>query len=156
MKRTLIALIALAMLLPLGARMYAQDTNAPAHPPVHRPGDLLLPPPIVGALEMTATQQSQYETLKTAYQQEREAWIKAHKPDIDAIQAQMKQARQANDTATMGGLREQMHTALKPLYDLRKSYVEKVRDFLTDEQKDKLDKLFPQWKGGSGHPTPAG
>lgn len=155
MKRTLIALAALAICLSFTARTDAQDTNQPAHPPAHRPGELLLPPPIVGALALTPDQQSQYDTLKAQYQQDREAWIKAHKTDIDALQAQMKQARQANDTDKMADLRQQMHEAMKPLYDLRKQYVEKVRDFLTDEQKDSLDKLFPQWKSGPGHPTPS-
>jgi hypothetical protein len=154
MKRTVIALAALTMLLPLGARTNAQDTNAPAHPG-HRPGELL-PPPIVSMLALTPDQQSQYETLKTQYQVEREAWIKAHKPALDQIQTQMQAARQANDTDKMKDLREQQHEAMKPLYDLRKQYIEKLRDSLTDEQKSTLDKTFPQWKAGPGHPTPAG
>jgi len=155
MKRTLIALAALAMLLPLGARTNAQDTNAPAHPSAHRPADLL-PPPIVSMLGLTASQQAQYDTLKTQFGQEREAWSKAHQPEVNQLQAQMRLARQANDTNTIDNVRSQMRDLIKPLYDLRRQYVEKVRDFLTDQQKETLDKTFPQWKNGPGRPTPAG
>lgn len=156
MKRTLIALAALALLLPLGARTNAQDTNAPAHSAGHRPGDSLLPSPVVEALALSPDQKSQYDTLKTQYQQEREAWLKAHQTDLDVIQAEMLLARQANNQDKMADLRKQEHEAKQPLYDLRKQYVDKVRDFLTDDQKDKLDKIFPQWKAGPGGPTPAG
>jgi len=155
MKRTLIGLATLALALSFAAHTNAQTTNAPAAPAGHRSGDLL-PPPIVNMLALTPDQQSKYNALKAQYQQEREAWFKDHQDELDKIRHEIHLAQSTNDVSRMSELRQQQHEAIKPVYDLRKSYVDKVRDFLTDEQKDKLDKAFPQWKGGPGHPTPAG
>ncbi len=161
MKRTLIAFAAVALLLPFAAvRTEAQTTNTPppGHPTGIRPGDSVLPPVIVDKLALTADQKTQYDTLNVAYKKEHDAWMSAHQAQLDALQQQTQAARQANDHDKMDELRQQRRELMKPANDLRKQYLDKVRDFLTDDQKKTLDSNLPQWRGGGpgGPGGPAG
>jgi LTXXQ motif family protein len=151
MKRFLIAFAAVALLLPFAAaRTDAQNTNAPppGRPGGFRPGDSILPPPIVDKLALTADQKTQYDKLQADYKKEHEAWVSAHQAQLDALQQQTQAARQADDRDKMDGLRQQRRELMKPANDMRKQYQDKVRGFLTDDQKKTLDSSLPQWRGG--------
>ena len=155
MKRVIIAIAAVAMLLPFATtRTEAQNTNAPppGRPGGLRPGDSILPPPIVSKLALTADQKTQYDTLNAEYKKEHDAWISAHQAQMDTLQQQMQAARKANDRDKMDNLREQRRDLMKPVNDLRKQYLDKARGLLTDDQKKTLDSSFPQWRGGPGGP----
>jgi Spy/CpxP family protein refolding chaperone len=61
-------------------------------------------------------------------------------------------ARDAGDEATIQKLNDQR----KGHMDLRKSYIDKVRAFLTDEQKANLDKALEHARDGRGGHGPGG
>lgn len=151
MKRSLIAFATVALLLPFAAtRSDAQNTNAPppGRPASVRPGDAILPPLIVDRLALTADQKDQYDKLNAEYKKEHDAWTSAHQAQLDALQQQTQTARQANDHEKMDELRQQRRELMKPANDMRKQYLDKVRGFLTDDQKKMLDSSLPQWRGG--------
>jgi len=146
MKRGLIIACLIGLMAPLGVR--AQGTNAPPPPPPgggamrgNRPNmDNLLPPPVLADLALTADQKTKYDALAAAYKTDFAKWREANPPTGNPPTPEARQA----------------------VRDLRKSYTDKVRAFLTDDQKTKLDQALerarsrgprgPGGPGGSGGP----
>ena len=142
MKRRLIIACLIGLMAPLGVR--AQGTNAPPKPPGDdrpmraRPNmDNLLPPPVLGDLALTPEQKTKYDALAADFKKDFAKWRESN-PQTGAPPS--PEARQA-------------------VRDLRKSYTDKVRAFLTDDQKTKLDQALermrargPRGPGGPGGP----
>ncbi len=153
MKRGIIITCLIGLVAALGAR--AAETNAPppAKPPAHRPmGPMmenLLPPRALEDLALTPDQKTKYDTLAAGFKKDAAKWRADNNYDPEKAREEMRQAREAGDEATIQKLTDQR----KGLMDLRKSYVDKVRAFLTDEQKVNLDKALErarEWRGGHG------
>jgi hypothetical protein len=102
--------------------------------------DNLLPPPVLADLALTPDQKTKYDALAAGFKTDFAKWRESN-PDTGAPPS--PEARQA-------------------LRDLRKSYTDKVRAFLTDDQKTKLDQALermrargPRGPGGpNGAPPP--
>jgi Spy/CpxP family protein refolding chaperone len=131
----------------------AADTNAPppSSAPAHHPKGtmVVLPPRVLEDLALTPEQQANYDALAAGFKKDLAKWCADNNYDLEKAREEMGQARQAGDQATIQKLTDQR----KGLVDLRKSYVDKVRAFLTDEQKATLDKALEHahdWSGGHG------
>jgi Spy/CpxP family protein refolding chaperone len=133
----------------------AADTNAPppTNWPTHRPMgpmmDNLLQPRVLEELALTPEQKTNYDALAAGFKKDAAKWRTDNNYDPEKAREEMRQAQDSGDQATIQKLTDQR----KGLMDLRKSYVDKVRAFLTDEQKAKLDKALEHardWSGGHG------
>ncbi len=133
----------------------AADTNAPPPPtpPAHRPMgpmmDNLLQPRVLEELALTPEQKTNYDALAAGFKKDAAKWRTDNNYDPEKAREEMRQAHDAGDQATIQKLIDQR----KGLMDLRKSYVDKVRTFLTVEQKATLDKALEHaraWSGGNG------
>ncbi len=135
MKRGII--IACLIGLVAGLTAQAQETNTPPKPPPGNRGggnrpmmDNLIMPRVLDELALTADQKTKYDALEKDFKSE------------------VAKVREANNG--------DMQKGRQAMRDLRKSYQDKVRAFLTDEQKAKLDKAQERaramMRGGSGGP----
>lgn len=135
MKRGIV--IACLIGLVAGLTAQAQETNPPPKPPPgNRPAgggnrpmmDNIVMPRVLEELSLTADQKTKYDALEKDFKSEVAKVREANKGD-------MQKGRQA-------------------MRDLRRSYQDKVRAFLTAEQKTKLDKAQERaramMRGGSG------
>ena len=144
--------------LVAAAAARAQETNAPPPPmpPNHRPMgpmmDNLLPPPVLEDLALTPDQKTNYDALATGFKKDAAKWRADNNYDPEKAREEMRQAHDAGDQATIQKLIDQR----KGLMDLRKSYVDKVRTSLTDEQNAKLDKTLLRTREMRGGPGPGG
>jgi len=151
---TVVALTSFAL-----ASAFAEDTTAT--PARHNPSsngpriEHILPPPVVEGLALTAEQKTTYDGLDAAFKKDAAKWQADNPIDTEA----MKKARETGDKEAMRQFREKY----QGLMDIRKSYVDKVRASLTDEQKAKLDKGLADMRakqprgtksGGTKPPTP--
>ena len=152
MKRGIIVALLIGSFAAVGAQ--AQETNAPPapKPPARRPmGPMmehLLGPRVLDELSLTAEQKTKYDALEAAFKKDAAKWQAENRPGGGS----------SGPTGTNMPFADR-----RGLRDLRRSYLDKVRDFLTDEQKTKLDKALERaWerRGGPGHggppPPPAG
>ena len=135
----------------------AQETNAPLPlPPAHRPMgpmmDNLLPQPVLEDLALTPEQKTNYDALAAGFKKDAAKWRADNNYDPDKVREEMRMAHDAGDQATIQKLTDQR----KGLMDLRKSYVDKVRASLTDEQKAKLDTALEHARQMRGGPGPGG
>jgi Spy/CpxP family protein refolding chaperone len=135
----------------------AQETNTPPPmPPAHRPMapmmDNLLPPPVLEDLALTPEEKTNYDTLAAGFKKDAAKWRADNNYDPDKVREEMRVAHDAGDQATIQKLIDQR----KGLMDLRKSYVDKVRASLTDEQKAKLDTALEHARQMRGGPGPGG
>jgi Spy/CpxP family protein refolding chaperone len=134
----------------------AQETNVPPPPlpPTHRPTapmmDNLLPPPVLEDLALTPEQKTNYNALAAGFKKDAAKWRADNNYDPEKVREEMRQARDSGDQATIQKLTDQR----KGLMDLRKSYGDKVRASLTDEQKAKLDKALEHAREMRGGPGP--
>jgi hypothetical protein len=118
--------------------------------------DHLLQPRVLEELALTPEQQANYDALAAGFKKDAAKWRADNNYDPEKAREEMGQARQAGDEATIQKLTNQR----KGLMELRKSYVDKVRAFLTDGQKTTLDRALEHahdWSGGhgpSGAPPP--
>lgn len=144
MKRGIIIACLIGLAATMGAR--AAETNAPPpkppedQQPPRRNMDNLLPPRVVDDLALTADQKTKYDALAADF-----------KKDL---------AKRRESNAGSGG--PPSPEARQAIRDLRKSYTDKVRAFLTDNQKTKLDQALermrsrgPRGPGGPGGPSGA-
>ena len=98
--------------------------------------DNLLPARALDELKLTAEQKTKYDELQAAFKKELDAWKAAHPDAAD----QMRKAREDGDRDAMRKLAEER----KPVLDARKAAVDKLRESLTAEQKETLDKSIEQ------------
>ena len=110
--------------------------------------DNLLPPRVLDDLKLTAEQKTKYDDLQAAFKKEADKWKSAH-PDA---QEQMRKAREDGDREAVRKLADER----KPLMDSRKASVDKLRESLTTEQKDTLDKALEQARNRRGPGGPGG
>jgi Spy/CpxP family protein refolding chaperone len=115
--------------------------------------DNLLPPRVVDDLKLTAEQKAKYDELQAAFKKDAEKWRSEH---ADAAE-KMRKAREEGDRETLRKLAEER----RPLMDARRGYVDKLRETLTAEQKETLEKAMEQVRGrrrpgGPGGPPPGG
>jgi Spy/CpxP family protein refolding chaperone len=130
MKRAIIIACLTSVMIAVGAA-YAADgsTNAPPPAPPHpmRPMlNNLLPPRVFDALALTADQQAKYNTLNESF-----------KSDV----ARLRANRESASTNAVPG------TARQELRELRHTYVEKLRAFLTADQNAKLTQALENMPG---------
>jgi hypothetical protein len=110
---------------------------------------VILPPRVLEDLALTSEQQANYDALAASFKKDAAKWRADNGYDPQKAHEEMSQARAAGDEATI----QVVTNKRKGLVDLRKSYVDKVRAFLTDEQKATLDKALEHahdWSGGHG------
>jgi Spy/CpxP family protein refolding chaperone len=110
--------------------------------------DNLLPPHLLDELKLTAEQKTKFDDLQAAFKKDADKWKSAH-PDF---QDQMQAARKSEDKEAVRTLMEQR----KPLMEARKASVDKLRESLTAEQKDTLDKAMEQVRNRRGPGGPGG
>lgn len=145
MKRGILVAFLIGSIAAVGAR--AQETNAPPapKPPAHRPmGPMLehlLPPRVLDELSLTPDQKTKYDALEASFKNDAAKW-RADNPPSGGSSGQ---ATTNKPFANRQGLR-----------DLRKSSIDKVRAFLTDGQKTKLDKALERARERRGGPGPGG
>jgi len=139
MKRGLIIACLIGLIAPLGVQ--AQGTNAPPAPPpgggqqMRRPPmDNLLPPRVLEELALTPDQKAKYDPIAADYKKDFAKWRESNPPSGGQPSSEARQA----------------------LKELRKGYMDKVRAFLTDAQKTKLDQALERRRGGPGGPGGAG
>ena len=147
MRQLMIAVTAATLLT--GGGVFAQGgTNQPARPPggPRGPGGPrfempLIPPRVMDDLALTAEQKPKVEALQADFAKERDKLraSETNNPEIAKLRSDMQAAREAGDREKMKSLREQLVPYEKPLLDLRKQYMDKVRVLLTDEQKKTLN-----------------
>lgn len=165
MKRLVTALAAVA-LLATGAVRAADETNPPARGPggpwgpggPRGPGfeAPLIPPRLMNDLALTAEQKPKVEAIVSEFTQKRDKILADQKNNsaITKLRDEMKAAREARDREKMGELREQLVPYDRPLVDLRRESMDKVRALLTDEQKKTLDQARPRFGRRAGPPPP--
>jgi hypothetical protein len=153
MKRGIAIICLIGLVAATAAR--AAETNAPPlpNPPVHRPMgrmmDNLLPPRVLEELALTPEQKTNYDALAAGFKKDAAKWRADSGYDPEKARETMSEARADDDKVTISVVTFER----KGLMDLRKSYVDKVRAFLTDEQKATLDKALEHahdWSGGHG------
>jgi Spy/CpxP family protein refolding chaperone len=103
-------------------------------------------------LALTPEQKTKYDALAAGFKNDAAKWRADNNYDPEKAREEMRQARDAGDEATIQRLNDQR----KGFMDLRKSYVDKVRAFLTDEQKANLDKALERAREGRGGHGPGG
>jgi Spy/CpxP family protein refolding chaperone len=137
MKRGII--IACLIGLVAGLTAQAQETNAPPKPPGNGPAwgggnrpmmDNILMPRVLEELSLTADEKTKYDALEKDFK------------------ADFAKLREAN--------KDDMQKGREAMRNLRRSYVDKVRAFLTDEQKAKLDKAQERARAMRGGQGPGG
>jgi len=148
MRREIIIACLIGVVTAVGAHAADESTDKP--PAEHRPMrpmppamDSILPPRALDDLALTGDQKIKYDDLNAAFKKDAAKWRTDNNYDPEKAREEMRAARDAGDNATMKKLGDQR----KGLMDLRKSYVDKVRAFLTDEQKTKLDKALERAPG---------
>jgi Spy/CpxP family protein refolding chaperone len=153
MKRGIIIACLIGLMTAVGAR--AADEPAAKPPAEHRPMgpmmDNLLPPRVLDDLALTPDQKTKYDDLLAGFKKDAAKWRADNNYDPEKAREEMSKAREAGDKETMKKLADQR----KGLMDIRKSYVDKVRAFLTDDQKAKLDKALERGpaRGPRGGPS---
>jgi hypothetical protein len=150
LKRGIIITSLIGLVAATAARAADTDTPPLPNPAAHQPmmGNLLMPR-VVEDLALTSGQQSSYDALASDFKKDAAKWRADNNYDAEKAHAEMSQARDAGDQATIQKLTDQR----QGLVDLRKSYVDRVRAFLTDDQKATLDKALEHaqnWGGGHG------
>jgi Spy/CpxP family protein refolding chaperone len=106
----------------------------------------LLPPRVVDDLNLTADQKTKLADLESSFKKDAEKWRAAHPANPEAV----RKARESGDKEALNKLRDQR----KELMDIRKGYVDKLRESLTAEQKDKLGKALERAREHRGHSEP--
>jgi Spy/CpxP family protein refolding chaperone len=154
MKRGIAVICLIGLVATTAAR--AADTNAPPlpNPTAHRPMmDNLLQPRVLEELALTPEQKTNYDALAAGFKKDAAKWRADSGYDPEKAREEMSEARAADDKVTI----QVVTNERKGLMDIRKSYVDKVRAFLTDEQKATLDKALEHahdWTGGHGPSGP--
>jgi Spy/CpxP family protein refolding chaperone len=131
MKRVVIIACLTSVIIAAVALAADDSTNAP--PRTHRPmmGNLL-PPRIFDELALTGDQVTQYNSLNASF-----------KSDIAKLRAENGPSSGTTTNAPTGGGRQAFRA-------LHKSYIEKLRAFLTPDQNAKLTQAMENGPGG-GH-----
>ena len=142
-----ILITAIALALIAGVTVRADDKPAKACPSKRPHMEGLLPSPVLEKLKLTDDQKAKYDVLAADFKKEHQAFRTAH-PDL---MEKMKAAHEASDKEKMKALREEM----KPMWELRKSCMEKVMALLTDDQKAEMKKGHEQ-RERKGCAKPAG
>ena len=135
MKRLVLIAGLIGLVTAIGANAADAPTNAPP-PAEHRPMAMnLLPPRVLNALALTADQKTKYDALDASFKK-------------DAADLRAK----SGESGTRQEFRE-----------LHRSYLDKVRAFLTNDQKEKLQTALEHARSmrrgentGSASPAPAG
>jgi len=166
MKRLTIALVTVA-LLAAGAARAAETDQPPAHhggpggpggPGGSRFEMPLIPPKLMTDLALTDEQKPKVDAIASDFTKQRDKLLADQKnnPDITKLRDQMRAAREAGDRDKMRELRTQLAPYEKPLLDLRKQSMDKVRTLLTDAQKKTLDDARERFGHRNGPPPPQG
>jgi hypothetical protein len=138
--------IIIACLIGLTAAIGVRAADEPATPPPGHGGggrptmNSILSPTVLQQLALTADQKTKYDDLNESF-----------KKDAASLRA----TSQSTGTSTNGPSGGQSDNR-QAFHAMRKSYVDKVRLFLTDEQKTKLDSALEHGPGHGGHGGPNG
>jgi hypothetical protein len=142
MKHGIIIACLIGLTTAVGVRA-ADESNAPP-PPGHGLGRPMmaniLPPPVLNQLALTADQTAKYNDLNESFKKEA---------------AKLRASGSPNGGTTnspAAGTQPDVRQALRTLH---RSYVDKVRTFLTDDQKAKLDDALQHGPGRGGHGGPS-
>jgi Spy/CpxP family protein refolding chaperone len=155
MKRRILVACLMGLMMTAGARAADEPTSKPpGEPKPMRPGgplmESILPSRVLDGLGLTADQKAKYADLEAAFKKAAAKWRADNNYDPAKAWQEMQQARDAGDQATLKKLQD----LRKGLADIRKTYVDQIRGFLTDDQKAKLDRLLARGFGRGGHGGP--
>lgn len=127
------------------------DSNGPGKHKGPRPGQgSFVPPPVLDKLSLTADQKKQVDDLQAQFKKERDALFESHRKDNEGLRDQMKAAREAGDEAKLEELRKKRAEQAKPMMDLRKQYIDKLRAGLTADQQKTLDSELKELRDRMG------
>jgi Spy/CpxP family protein refolding chaperone len=133
MKHKIIIACMIGLMTATAAFAADEPTNEPpAAPHSPRPMFGILPPHILDQLALTPEQKAKYDPLNAEFKSE--------------VAKSRAENTGAGTNAAPGGGRQAMR-------ELHKSYVEKVKGFLTAEQTATLDKAMQHGPGGHGGPN---
>ena len=134
-----VTLLAVTLITPAFAAP-EDDAHKPhaGHKPPHEIP--LLPPRAVERLNLTNDQKAKIDEINKKYDEERDAWLAKNKPD-ENLRAQIRDAKKAGDEAKLKTLKAESRAKMKPLWELRQSYMKQVRVQLTPEQVTALDEM---------------
>ena len=138
MKRGIIVVCLIGLVAAMGARAEETNSPTPSKPPMQRPigpmMDNLLGPRVLEDLALTADQKAKYDVLAADFKKDAAKW---------------RADNQGSGTPPSPEARQAMR-------DLRKGYTDKVRAFLTDDQKTKLDQALERMRAQHGQRGPGG
>ncbi|MGD1017897.1 MAG: hypothetical protein ABSA12_01130 [Verrucomicrobiia bacterium] len=132
MKRAVIIACLTSVVMAAAALAADDSTNAPPTPP-HPMRPMmrnLLPPRVFEDLALTADQQTKYDSLNTSF-----------KSDVAKLRANNAPSSGTTTNAAPGGGRQAFQA-------LHRSYIEKLRAFLTADQNAKLTEAMENGPGG--------
>ncbi|MGO9244913.1 MAG: hypothetical protein ACLPT4_04255 [Verrucomicrobiia bacterium] len=130
MKRAMIIACLTSVVIAAGVLAADDSTNAPPPRPMRPMMRNILPPRILEDLALTADQQTKYNSLDASF-----------KSDVAKLQANNAPPGGTATNAPPSGGREAFRT-------LHRSYIEKVRAFLTADQNAKLTQALENAPGG--------
>lgn len=135
MKRSIILTTALALIALYGVNAEEATTKPHGKGGPGRQGQMgLLPPKLVGDLNLTADQKTKYDDIETKFKTAAKTYRDGH-PISDADREAMREAHKSGDKAAMAKYAEQR----KGFMELRKGYVDQVRAILTPDQVKTLE-----------------
>lgn len=141
MKRAVYALTTL-LTIALVAPAFAVHEGDKGPRPDHKPPQAipLLPKRAAERLDLTADQKEKIDKINKKFNEERDAWLAKNKPE-ENLRAKIRDAEKAGDEAKAKALKEEVKAKMKPVWELRQSYMKQVRAELTPEQITKLDEM---------------
>lgn len=102
----------------------------------------LLPPRVVEDLNLTADQKATFDGLESAFKKDAEKWRSEHRQNPE----EFRKARESGDKEALQKIGEDR----KQLMETRRSYMDKLRASLNDEQKSKLDESIGEFRKRHG------
>jgi len=128
------------------AKMHQDQRGGGGSPRMQPAG--LLPPGLVDQLALTDEQKTKLAELDKQCAQGSADWMATNKLAMDQLRKDMEEARAAQDQAKIESLQPQFRELNKGMMSLRQKLMEQFMGMLTDEQKQKLDKIRQEQRGG--------
>jgi protein CpxP len=135
MKKTIVAVAVFA----LGASLAVAGENWKEGHKGHR-GEAGFSQKMAEKLNLSDAQKAQIKDLETSFRAQNQAFFDSAK----ATREQFKAAKAANDTAKLEALRPTMESQHAQMKQLRDAQREKIRTFLTPDQRTQLDAMKAQ------------
>lgn len=140
----LVALVATTVTTAAKPEKPSGEAGSPPKGTGPMPAARLLPQQWVTELGLSAEQSAKLEKLTAEFNKARAEHMATRRAELDALRKQMREAQAAKDTEQVRRLRIRLADELKPISELRRSYIERFRATLTAEQQQKLDRFLKE------------